>query len=31
MGNALSYNSQTNQLKTGEDATILNNYINRFF
>ena len=31
MGNALSYNSQTNQLKTGEDTTILNNYINTFF
>lgn len=31
MGNALSYNSQTNQLKTGKDTTILNNYINTFF
>ena len=31
MGNSLSYNSQTNQLKTGKDAPILNNYINTFF
>ena len=31
MGNALSYNSDTNQLKTGKDAPILNNYINTFF
>ena len=31
MGNSLSYNSQTNQLKTGQDTTILNNYINTFF
>ena len=31
MGNALSYNNSTTQLKTSEDTTILNKYVNRFF
>tara|TARA_B110000908_G_C10262839_1_gene460660 strand:+ start:1389 stop:2882 length:1494 start_codon:yes stop_codon:yes gene_type:complete len=31
MGNALSYHDGTYQLKTGKDATILNEYVNNFF